>query len=397
MGRVVARAGAHHDDGDSDRRKQPVRFRPPPPRLRRVSSERQGLLVRERKRTSLRWRPRRFDFPGRMRSESRALPSGKNTLSTGETMIRRTAIKSAFAIATTLLLSLTAHAQLFRAYVSSTGSDTNPCTLPAPCRLLPAALAAVANGGEIWMLDSANYNTATVVIDKSVSILAIPGAVGSVVAIGTSAIDIYANSLKVALRNLVVVPLPGPPTSYGIYMSGASSLTIEDSLLANLVTGVYVEGTGTVAITNSILRNFENWGVFARNGARVSISGTKMLGILFGPVYASSLSATTTTAIISDSIISGRDFGVYAFTNNAGGSVRVFVTRCTIESAQIALRSETNDTGSALITVSGSTITNNNYGWYLVGTGSMIKSLGNNHIEDNVFSPVGTLTLAALQ
>jgi hypothetical protein len=35
-----------------------------------------------------------------------------------------------------------------------------PVHAAAPCRLLPAALAAVASGGEVWMLDSANYNTA---------------------------------------------------------------------------------------------------------------------------------------------------------------------------------------------------------------------------------------------
>lgn len=55
-----------------------------------------------------------------------------------------------------LLASGAAHAQLFRAYLAIGGSDSNPGTLPAPCRLLPAALNAVADGGEVWMLDSAN-------------------------------------------------------------------------------------------------------------------------------------------------------------------------------------------------------------------------------------------------
>ena len=95
-----------------------------------------------------------------------------------------TLLRATFALAVSLLLSTTANAQIFRAYVASTGNDANPCTLPSPCRLLPAALAASADGGEIWMLDSANYNTTTVTIGKSVSILAVPGAVGSVLAIG---------------------------------------------------------------------------------------------------------------------------------------------------------------------------------------------------------------------
>jgi hypothetical protein len=85
---------------------------------------------------------------------------------------------SVLACAGFLMSSVAVHAQSFRAYVASTGNDANPCTLGAPCRLLPAALAAVADGGEIWMLDSANFNTSTVNIAKSVTILAVPGAIG---------------------------------------------------------------------------------------------------------------------------------------------------------------------------------------------------------------------------
>ena len=99
-------------------------------------------------------------------------------------MTYRTAIRSALALVIALLLCATAHAQLFRAYLAPTGSDANPCTLQQPCRLLPAALTAVADGGEIWMLDSANYNSSSVNITKSVTILAVPGALGSVVAAG---------------------------------------------------------------------------------------------------------------------------------------------------------------------------------------------------------------------
>ena len=98
-------------------------------------------------------------------------------------MTRRNSIRATLALSTTLFLSATAQAQLFRAYLASVGNDANPCTLAAPCRLLPAALTAVASGGEIWMLDSANYNSGTVTIGKSASILAVPGAVGSIVAL----------------------------------------------------------------------------------------------------------------------------------------------------------------------------------------------------------------------
>src|SRR4051812_32948641 len=103
----------------------------------------------------------------------------------------------AFTLCVAALGAPSAQAQLFRAYLSISGNDTNPCTLQAPCRLLPAALAAVADGGEVWMLDSGNYNTSVVSINKSVSIIAVPGQVGSLVATGgVSAISIAFDSLR---------------------------------------------------------------------------------------------------------------------------------------------------------------------------------------------------------
>ena len=64
-----------------------------------------------------------------------------------------------------------AHAGLFRAYLSVNGNDASACALQTPCRLLPAALAAINAGGEIWMLDSASFNAAPN-ITKSATILA---------------------------------------------------------------------------------------------------------------------------------------------------------------------------------------------------------------------------------
>ena len=162
-----------------------------------------------------------------------------------------------------LLISATAHATIFRAYLASDGNDANPCTLPQPCRLLPAALTAVTDGGEIWMLDSANYNTATVIVGKSVSILAVPGAVGSVLAIGGPAISITAGGLGISLRNVVIAPLAGAGGTHGVSMTGGSTLTVEHSLIANLPNrGVSVVGAGTVRIANSIIRNSGDFAVW---------------------------------------------------------------------------------------------------------------------------------------
>jgi hypothetical protein len=311
-------------------------------------------------------------------------------------MTARTALRCTLALLASLFLSTAAHAQLFRAYVASGGNDANACTLAAPCRLLPAALTAVATGGEIWMLDSANYNSATVTVGKSVSILAVPGAVGSVVALGGPAISITADSLKVALRNLVIVPFPGGGGTHGVSMTGASTLTIEHSLIANLNgDGVHVVGGGTLKIANTIFRN-GHYAVYLENGATAEISGTQMLAHQNGGVIAYGTAAATTTASVSDSTVSGADSGFASWTNVAGAVTRIVVTRCTIESTNTGLNTATNGLGSAIIAVSNTMITNNNYAWIVQGTGSVIRTLGNNHITDNNTSG-GALTLTALQ
>jgi hypothetical protein len=104
----------------------------------------------------------------------------------------------------------------------------------------------------------------------------------------------------------------------------------------------------------------------------------------------------TTTASVSDSVVSGGTFGAFASTSVAGAVAKIFVTRSTIEGTTHGLRSFTTGAGSALVTVSYAMVTNNSNGWYQSGAGSVIKTLGNNHIEDNA-NTVGSLTPTALQ
>src|SRR6476469_8878081 len=146
-----------------------------------------------------------------------------------------------------------AHAGLFRAFLSSSGNDASLCTVQQPCRLLPAALNAINDGGEIWMHDSANYNTSTVSITKSVSILAVPGAVWSVVANVGDAIAINAPTSNVSLRNVNVRPLSGGGVN-GITIAAVGHLTIDNSVVENLDAGVSLTGAATMSIKDSVFR-----------------------------------------------------------------------------------------------------------------------------------------------
>src|SRR5207245_7698630 len=64
-----------------------------------------------------------------------------------------------------------------RTYVSGTGNDSYPCLASWPCQTFQAALALTVAGGEIFVLDSANYGAVT--INKAVSITS-EGAVAGV-------------------------------------------------------------------------------------------------------------------------------------------------------------------------------------------------------------------------
>jgi hypothetical protein len=80
-------------------------------------------------------------------------------------------VSTAFALS--VLTSTGASATAQRTFVSANGNDANPCSLAAPCRGLAAAVAAVASGGEVIVLDSGGYGTFA--IGKSVSVIAPTG------------------------------------------------------------------------------------------------------------------------------------------------------------------------------------------------------------------------------
>ena len=149
----------------------------------------------------------------------------------------------------------------FRAYLIHR-PDTDPAR-SKPCRLLPAALTAV-DPGEIWMLDSVT-STPRRIGHQVVTILAVPGAVGSVVANGADAMSIATASVKVVLRNLVFVNLAGGSNN-GIAMTGGSSLTVVDSQFSNLPNAaIYLNNTGMKGqiIRSSFVNNAVAVRVFA--------------------------------------------------------------------------------------------------------------------------------------
>ncbi len=280
-----------------------------------------------------------------------------------------------------LLAAPAAHAQLFRAYLSPTGSDANPCTLQQPCRLLPAALAAVITNGEIWLTGSANYNTGTVNIAKSVSIIAVPGVVGSFVTLGGGpAIRVDTGGHFIALRNIVVTQLAGGGGTNGIEVAAGSQVQVDRGLIANVPqSGLVASNGGSARIVDSIVRNNGGWGVAVADGGNVSVSTSKLLGNALGGVTTQATVPTGSPgarAMVTDSLISGGEDGAWAFSSGT------------------AVTGEGTGAGDAYVVLSRSMLVNNGTAWKVEGAKGVVQTNSNNHITNNG-AGVGTLTTFA--
>jgi hypothetical protein len=284
------------------------------------------------------------------------------------------------ALAAALLLScLHAQALVFRAYVASDGSDANPCTLPAPCRLLPAALNAVADGGEIWMLDSANYNSGPVNVTKSVTILAIPGAVGSVVAFGGAAIVAATPGVSLTLRNLVIVPIPAGMGTQGVDMTAGAALTVEGCLFANLPSdAISVSAAAAiVSISDTTIRGSPN-GLALSGTVKANVARSTITRNTSSNIYFFNDSGAQGTLDVTNSVLSGAGYGLFAVAQNAGT-----VSRISVSNSQVVQNGAAGLNGSAqgpavlTLLAAHNTITHSFAGLQIAGSGARAWASGN--------------------
>ena len=304
-------------------------------------------------------------------------------------------LRSALVCLAVALPAATAHAQLFRTYLASDGSDANPCTVQAPCRLLPAALAAVKDGGEVWIMDSANFNTGPVVINKSVSILAIPGALGSIVGSGGDAILINTAGVKVSLRNLKILNFSGGLN--GIHMTNGASLKVEGCEIAGFTdsgfySGIKVKTPAKVTIVDTIVR--DNYiGIWFDNGSKGDVARATVVGNTYIGIFAEPTLDSTVTVTVSDSVSSNNDFGFVA-----GGYESSFLARMTVSRSTASHNGTsgfvTRGSGTALMVVAGSVASHNDWGF--ANAGGTFRSLGDNAVFDNKIDDIGgTVTVVA--
>jgi hypothetical protein len=89
------------------------------------------------------------------------------------------------------LLSVPAHAQATRTWVSGVGDDANPCSRTAPCKTFAGAISKTAPAGEINVLDPGGFGAVT--ITKSITISS-EGFEAGVLVSGTNGIVVSAGA-----------------------------------------------------------------------------------------------------------------------------------------------------------------------------------------------------------
>jgi hypothetical protein len=292
------------------------------------------------------------------------------------------------AIITIPLLSVAAHGAqrsaptpLMRTYVSGSGSDSNPCTATQPCATFQAALSLTIAGGEIFVLNSANYGPVT--INKAITITS-EGAVGGILATSGAAITISAGASDVI--NLRGLGIDGANSgTVGIQFNSGSSLTVQKSFIRNFAnSGINFapSGSSTLFVSDAVVTSNASNGIAVSGGAS-AVNGSLSRIFASGNGVGILASGSGVRLAVADAVASNNTYGIGA---TAGA---VMVRNSTASNNSIAIAAQTG----AIIRVGQSTITANGTGLQATG-GGQIQSFGNNNLAGNSTDGAATTTLA---
>lgn len=298
------------------------------------------------------------------------------------------------ALVVILLGSHTAWSQGAVRFVASTGSDTNQCTRALPCRNLNAALSVVPNGGEVQILDSGEYGP-SVTITKSVTISSVGvNATLTQTTDQTAVVFINAPSAQVVLRGL---HLNGSGTGeFGVQIDDAAVVHIEQCIVERFTShGVFTwRNSAKVYVADTILRqNRTGSGLLTQEGeagAQLAITDTRILDNATGVT----LIDFPETTIMNSLVANSRGQGIDAVQNSAAvvvmstvlannplgflpayaGSAASVVSHSTIRNSTDAFR-------GGYVTLSNSTITDNEQGMESVSITFGNNTFGGNDVD----------------
>jgi hypothetical protein len=301
-------------------------------------------------------------------------------------MIRTTIIIAALLAFGAALPILPAQAQNARSFVSSTGSDSNPCSLTAPCRSFVGAFAQTNAGGEIDVLNTAGYGPLT--ITHAISIINDGGTASVLVPSSGIGITITAGpSDAVSLRGLTIEGAGVGQT--GIKFTTGQSLTVEKCVIRHVTAdGIdfFPTATSNLFVSNTLVADNGGTGIFVLPSGsgtvtavlnRVELNNNVGVGITVnGAGFTGTLSAT-----VSESVAAGNGFGFYAASNHFPTTLTLFHSVAANNGTGIqAFSASGND---ATLTVAQSMVTGNPTAGWNASSGGVIQSYGDNYFNGN--------------
>jgi len=290
-----------------------------------------------------------------------------------------------------------------RTFVSTSGSDANPCTPTEPCRSFPVAIANTTAGGEVIALDSGGYGVFSV--DKSVTIAGAPGAHVAITTFTDTGITVNVSTGdNVVLRNLYVTGLGG---DNGILFQGGGRLFVESVVVTGFTfEGLWAQAAGAqLLVRDSVFRSNGDAGVFIDASLGVEIAGSRSERNVWGFYFRQGRGS------VSGSIAARNQIDGFAFNTgavfvvsdsisdaNAVSGVEVFENGTQVTLTRMVLSNNTAGAGlfvangTALARIGGSTVTGNGVGLQQQDTGTL-ESFGDNLVRGNATQTSGTITV----
>jgi hypothetical protein len=287
-----------------------------------------------------------------------------------------------------------------RVFVAAQGSDGNPCSFALPCRTFQHAHDVVAANGEIDVLDPAGYGLLT--ISKAISIQG-HGFAGISVPAANAGIQVVAGANDQVHLNGLLIDGGGVGT-HGIVFDSGRRLTLENCIVRNMT------GNGLWFLSVAPLTAPQGFGVsnsyFSDNGGDGIHVNTESAGNVRGTIDRTVMSHNHSKGLtmdgsagtgllnvaVTDSVFEDNENGFFVKSASGQSDTRLLVTRTLVANNITAI--ETFGTNARLWLVQNTVMGNADA--FIVGTGSVINSFGDNSFAANV-DFVGSLTVVGKQ
>ncbi len=313
-------------------------------------------------------------------------------------MTKITSFSVAGALIACGLSSAPAAALATQTWVSGHGTDSGACTLAAPCRTFVFALSQTAAGGEIDVLDPADYGPMLItnainIVNDGVGTASVMTAVsdGNGITINAGPND------SVHLRGLTIEGLGS--ANNGILFTAGGNLAIENCVIRGFTfAGIKIaHSTSTpssFSVSNTIASKTARGIVFVPIGSAVVTgvlskvtTNNNFNGILVDGQFTTGAGASLNVTIVNSEASGNVNYGVRAVSASGHAPTAVMLRNSVASNNGFGLVVNNN----AILRVGHSVVTGNS-GGVAVGTGGILKSYSDNYIDGNTNNNTSVLT-----